>query len=335
MRRVLPAAALLAAVLSACAPVMPSGVRAGMVTDVGGLGDHSYNDAAYAGLVEARARLGIGITVLQSQSVPDFGSMLTTLANHGYDETFAVGFSMQSDLRETARRFPERHFSLIDAVIDEPNVTSLTFKEEEGSFLAGALAAMVSKTHVLGFLGGIDVPLIEKFEAGFLAGAHEIDPRVTLRVKYVGDFNDVATAAELSSIMFNERADIIYTAAGKAGLGAMQIVRGRRDDYVIGVNSDQDGIVPGKVLTSMLKRVDVAVFRQCEIAAAHQPRPARLIFGLKEDGVGLTDFRYTRRVVTPAMIARLAQIKAAIIAGTIVVPTTPDAAAAFNSDALT
>ena len=301
-----------------------------MVTDVGGLGDHSYNDAAYAGLVEAERRLGVKIAVLQSQSVPDFGSMITTLANQGYDETFAVGYSMQNDLRETVRRFPHRHFSLVDAVIDEPNVTSLTFKEEEGSFLAGALAAMTSTSHTLGFLGGADVSLIRKFEAGYVAGAHEVDPRVNVLVKYVGDFNDVASASELTGIMFAAGADVVYTAAGKAGLGAIQQVRGRRGDYVIGVNSDQDGLAPGKILTSMIKRVDVAVFRQCELAAAHRPRPAHLVFGLKEDGVGLTDFRYTRNVVKPAMIARIDRIKAAIISGAIVVPATREAAAAFT-----
>jgi basic membrane protein A len=302
-----------------------------MVTDVGGLGDHSYNDAAYAGLLEARRRLGVRIAVLQSQSVPDFGSMLTTLANAGDDETFAVGYSMQDDLRETARRFPHRHFSLVDAVLDEPNVTSLTFREEEGSFLAGALAAMVTKTHRLGFLGGIDVPLIRKFEAGYVAGAHEIDPNVVVLVKYVGDFNDVATAAELTGVMLAGGADIVYDAAGKAGLGTIQAVRGRSGDYAIGVNSDQDDLAPGKVLTSMIKRVDVAVFRQSQLAAEHRPRPARLSFGLAEGGIGLTDFRYTRNVVTPAMIARLDRITAAIVRGTIAVPRTREDAAAFRS----
>ena len=329
MRRLATAAALAIALIG-CAPAHSNGVRAGMVTDVGGLGDHSYNDAAYAGLLEARARLGVKIAVLQSQSVPDFGSMLTTLANQGYDETFAVGYSMQNDVRETARRFPQRHFSLIDAVVDEPNITSLTFKEEEGSFLAGALAAMVTKTRVLGFLGGVDVPLIRKFEAGYVAGAHQIDPRVHVLVKFVGDFNDVATASELTGIMLDGGADIVYAAAGKAGLGAIQEVRSRSGAYVIGVNSDQDGFAPGKILTSMIKRVDVAVFRMCQIAAEHRPRPARLTFGLKEGGVGLTDFRYTRAIVKPPLIARLARITTAIVDGTIVVPTTLDAATAFK-----
>jgi basic membrane protein A len=300
-----------------------------MVTDVGGLGDHSYNDAAYAGLTEAQRTLGVGINVLQPQSDADFQAMLAVLAARD-DETFAVGYTMQEDLREVAARAPSRHFSIIDAVVDAPNITSITFKEEEGSFLAGAAAALASKTKTLGFLGGQDAPLIRKFEAGYIAGAHEIDPSEHILVKYVGDFNDVASGAELTAIMFDQGAGVVYTAAGKAGLGAFQVVRNRSGVFVIGVNSDQDAFAPGKVLTSMLKRVDVAVYTVAKFAAARKPRPARLALGVKEDGVGLTDFRYTRAAVTPAMRARLARIKAAIISGRIRVPVTREAAATFT-----
>ena len=304
-------------------------MRLGLVTDVGGLGDHSYNDAGYAGLTEAHARLGVGITVLQPQAVSDFQPMLGVLGG-SRDETFAVGYTMQADLTEVARRLPQRHFSIIDAVIDLPNVTSVTFKEEEGSFLAGAISAMTTKTKTLGFLGGIDVPLIRKFEAGYIAGAHEIDPSIRVLVKYVGNFNDVASGSELTGVMFDDGADIVYTAAGKAGLGAVQLVRNRSGVFIIGVNVDQDALAPGKILTSMLKRVDVAVFRIAALAAARQPRPARLSLGVREGGVGLTDFRYTRATVTPAMIARLARIKAAIVEGRIIVPKTREEAAAFT-----
>jgi basic membrane protein A len=322
---------LLVALTSACAPRGHDGarVRIGMVTDVGGLGDHSYNDAAYAGLTEAQHTLGVGINVLQPQSDADFQAMLAVLAARD-DETFAVGYTMQEDLREVAARTPRRHFSIIDAVVDAPNITSITFKEEEGSFLAGAAAALASKSKTLGFLGGQDAPLIRKFEAGYIAGAHEIDPTIHVLVKYVGDFNDVASGAELTAIMFDQGAGVVYTAAGKAGLGAFQVVRGRSGVFVIGVNSDQDAFAPGKVLTSMLKRVDVSVYDIATFAAARKPRPPRLVLGVKENGVGLTDFRYTRATMTPARLARLARIKAAIIEGRIRVPATREAAAAFT-----
>jgi basic membrane protein A len=321
---------LLVAITAACAPAGRDAtrVRIGMVTDVGGLGDHSYNDAAYAGLTEARDTLGVGINVLQPQSDADFQAMLAVLGARD-DETFAVGYSLQEDLREVAARTPRRHFSIIDAVVDAPNITSITFKEEEGSFLAGAAAALASKTKTLGFLGGQDAPLIRKFEAGYIAGAHQIDPSERVLVKYVGDFNDVASGAELTAIMFDQGAGVVYTAAGKAGLGAFQVVRGRSGVFVIGVNSDQDAFAPGKVLTSMLKRVDVAVYTVAKLAAARKPRPARLVLGVAEDGVGLTTFRYTRSTMTPARIAQLARIKAAIIGGRIRVPVTREEAAAY------
>ena len=329
MRFLVLACALLAC-MTACGPAARTHVvRLGMVTDVGGLGDNSYNDAAYAGLVRAKRELGAQILVMEPHAVIDFQPMLGFFAGKGYDETFGVSYNVQNDFRETARRFPHQQFAIIDGVIDEPNVTSVTFKEEEGSFLAGALAAMVTHTKTLGFLGGVDVELIRKFEAGFAAGAHEIDPKIRIVAKFVGDFNDVPTADELTGIMFDQGADIVYTAAGRAGLGAMQQVRSRAGDYVIGVNVDQDALAPGKVLTSVLKRVDVSVFDIAKLAAEGKPRPARLILGLKEDGMGLTDFRYTRTVVTAPMIAKLARLRAAIVDGRIVVPKTLDDEKAF------
>jgi len=328
-------ALLLVSFVVACAPLNHTQphVRLGMVTDVGGLGDQGYNDATYAGLVRAKQQLGVGINVLQPQSDADFGAMLGVMAVHD-DETFAVGYSWQADLAEVAARMPNRHFTILDSIVDAPNVTSITFKEEEGSFLAGAIAVLATKSKTIGFLGGQDAPLIRKFEAGYVAGAREIDPAVHVLVKYVGGFNDVASGAELSAIMFDEGAGVVYTAAGKAGLGAIQVVRGRTGVYVIGVNVDQDALAPGKVLTSMLKRVDVAVFRVAELAAAHRARPARLVLGLKEGGVGLTTFRYTRAIVTPVMIAQLGRIEAAIIDGRIRVPVTREAAATFTPVAL-
>jgi len=331
------AAVLALAAVATCAPLSgcasrqaASGVRIGMVTDVGGLGDRSFNDSAYAGLVRAKNELHVGTTVLQSRSAADYQVNMTVLANKEFDEIFAIGFLMARDVTEVAERYPKRHFSIIDAVVPEPNVTSVTFKEEEGSFLAGALAAMTTKTKTIAFLGGIDIPLLRKFEAGFAAGAREIDPSVKVLVKYVGSFEDVASGKELAGVQFSQGADIIYVAAGKAGLGAIDQVKSRDGAFVIGVDSDQDAIAPGKILTSMVKRVDTGVFRVAQKAAAHQPRPGHLTLGLKEGGVSLTDFKYTKSVVTPEKIATLAKLRAAIIAGRIVAPTTREELASFK-----
>jgi basic membrane protein A len=305
-------------------------VRIGMVTDVGGLGDRSFNDSAYAGLVRAKNDLHVATTVVQSRSAADYQINLTVLANKEYDEIFAIGFLMAKDVQEVAERYPKRHFSIIDAVVPEPNVTSVTFKEEEGSFLAGALAAMTTKTKTIAFLGGIDIPLLRKFEAGFAAGAREIDPSVHVLVKYVGSFEDVASGKELAGVQFDQGADIIYVAAGKAGLGAIDQVKRRSNAFIIGVDSDQDAIAPGKILTSMVKRVDIGVFRVSTQAAARRPRPVHLTLGLKEGGVGLTDFTYTKSVVTPQKRAVLDKLRALIVGGTIAAPSTREELASFK-----
>jgi basic membrane protein A len=305
-------------------------VRIGMVTDVGGLGDRSFNDSAYAGLVRAKEQLHVGTTVLQSRSAADYQINMTVLANKEYDEVFAIGFLMARDVTEVAERYAQRHFSIIDAVVDEPNVTSVTFKEEEGSFLAGALAAMTTKTKTIAFLGGIDIPLLRKFEAGYAAGAREVDPSVKVLVKYVGSFDDVASGKELAGVQFGEGADIIYVAAGKAGLGAIDQVKGRDGAFVIGVDSDQDAIAPGKILTSMIKRVDIGVYRVSEQAAAHRPRPKHLTLGLREGGVGLSEFKYTKSVVTPQKIAVLNKLRALIVGGTLAAPSTREELASFK-----
>ena len=244
------------------------------------------------------------------------------LANDRFDLIVAGGYDQAHDLAEVAARFPDRHFAIIDAIVDAPNVTSMTFRSEEGSFLAGALAAMQSKTKTIGFLGGIDVPIIRVFEVGYTAGAREIDPSIRVLVKFVGDFNDVASGNELSAIMFNGGADIVYAAAGKAGLGAIEQVRGRTGDYVIGVDGDQDGLAPGKILTSVLKRIDRSVFLVAAQTARRQPHPRQFSVGLVDDGVGLTDFRYTRTVIGATTIARLARVRAAIVNGKLHVPKT-------------
>jgi basic membrane protein A len=332
----------IAASLCACAKGAPpndgvvavpggkSPLRLAMVTDVGGLGDKSFNDDAYAGLLSAKHRLGASIQVLQSKSAADYQPNITVLADQDLDEIFAVGYLMDKDLRYVARDYPKRHFAIVDAVVDEPNVTSVTFREQEGSFLAGALAAMVSKTKTIGFLGGMDVPLLRKFEAGFTAGAREVDPRVKVIDKYVGSFEDVASGKELAGVMFDAGADIIYVAAGKAGLGAIDETRARPHVYAIGVDANQDSLAPGKILTSVLKRVDLAVFRISQDAQS-QKLPAGLVeLGLRDGGVGLTDFKYTKKVIGARAIARLAVLRQAIVAGTISPPKTREELAAFK-----
>ncbi len=305
-------------------------IRLGMVTDVGGLGDKSFNDSAYAGLHEAKTKLGAEIDVLQSRSAADYVPNLTVLTNEDFDEVFAIGNLMERDVAEIARDYPKHHFAIVDAVVNEPNVSSITFREQEGSFLAGALAAMMSKSHKLGFLGGTDIPLLRKFEAGFIAGAREIDPRTQVAVKYVGSFDDVAAGKELATLIYDGGADVLYVAAGKSGLGAIDETRARANVYAIGVDSDQDALAPGKILTSVLKRIDVAVFDIAEDTQSQKLPAGRNDFGLADGGVALTPFTYTKRAIGAARLARLATIRAAIVAHKIVPPYTREGLAAFK-----
>jgi basic membrane protein A len=314
-------AVLIAFGLVSCAHARVSHqVRVGLVTSIGGLGDHSYNDSAYAGLLEAQRELGVGIAVMQSRSAADYQPNLLTFANLGFDEIVGNSYDMAEDLTEVAGLFPQRRFAMIDSTVDAPNVTSVLFRSEQGSFLAGALAAMVTRTKTVGYLGGVDSAQIESFRAGYLAGVRAIDPSVNVLVKYVGSWDDVPAAKEIAGTMYAQGADIIYAVAGKDTLGVIDQARGRAGAYVIGVDVDQDDIAPGKILTSVLKRIDRAVFTLAQDAVAHRDPPSRLILGLREGGVSLTDFRYSRNVVTDAMIARLAVLRAKIISGEIAVP---------------
>lgn len=308
----------------------PGQLTLGMVTDVGGLGDRSFNDSAYRGLLASRAQLGAYIQVLQSRSAADYQPNLAALTNLHFDMIYAIGFLMSRDLDEVAQANPNQHYAIIDAVVPDPNVVSVTFKEEDGSFLAGALAAMMTRTHHIAFLGGQDIPLLEKFEAGFVAGAHEIDPSTRVDVKYVGSFDDVAAGKELTDLLFDGGADIVYSAAGKATLGSIDSVRGRTGDYVIGVDSDQDGLLPGKILTSMVKKVNVAVFDVARAIQQGHPLHGHIVLGLKQHAIGLTDFRYTKNAIGPARLARLAVIERAIEDGRIVPPYTRAGEASFR-----
>jgi basic membrane protein A len=309
-------------------------VRLAMVTDTGGLGDQSFNDGAYRGLLAAKRELHAEIAVLQSRSAADYQPNLSVLAAKEYDEIFAIGFLMARDLDEVASRFPQRNFAIVDAVVDEPNVASVTFREQEGSFLAGAAAAMVTRTKTIAFVGGIDIPLLRKFEAGYAAGARQIDPRVRVLVKYVGSFDDPAAGKEIAGVLLDQRADVIYVAAGKAGLGAIEQVKERGGVYAIGVDVDQDALVPGRILTSMVKHVDVAVLTLSRVAAAGKRPSGHLELGLANGAVGLTDFRYTRGALTPAQFRELATLRAAVIARRIVPPATREQLATFEPAAV-
>lgn len=309
----------------------PGQLTLAMVTDVGGLGDKSFNDSAYRGLLRSQSALDAYIKVLQSKSAADYQPNLTVLSEARFDMIYAIGFLMSDDLGQVAKQFPQQQYAIIDAIVPDPNVVSVTFKEEDGSFLAGAIAAMVSKTQHIAFIGGMDIPLIRKFECGYVAGARQINPSIRVDVKYAGSFDDVPAGKELANLLFGDGADIIYTAAGKVGLGAIDAVRTKpAGDFIIGVDNDQDAMAPGKILTSMVKHVDVAVYDIAKGVQDRRPMRGHVVLGLKDGGISLTDFKYTRTAVSAQDFARLKTLQKAIISGRITVPATRKDLAAWK-----
>ncbi len=312
-------------------------IRAAMVTDVGGLGDQSFNDSAFAGLERAESELGVEIEVLESASPTDYVTNLTQLAESGFSPVFAVGFLMTDALLEVAPQFPDTQFAIIDSVVEEPNVASVLFREEQGSYLAGVVAGLMTQQDtdyttaeqsVVGFLGGLEGPLIQKFQAGYEEGVASVCPDCEVLVQYAGTtpeaFNDPATGQEIALSQNDQGADIIYHASGATGQGLFNAATDR-GFFAIGVDSDQAMIVPdAPILTSMLKRVDNAVFATVEAAANGEfPGGEVTIYGLEEEGIALAEFGEFADAVPEEVTAAVEEAQSGIVDGAVEVPTAP------------
>ncbi|MFN7172421.1 MAG: BMP family protein [Fimbriimonadaceae bacterium] len=295
----------------------------GIVFDSGGRGDKSFNDSAWAGIQEAQNELGIQSKPIESKTESDYPSNIELLARQNVDMVIAVGISMRSAMEDVAARYPDMKFAIIDAPVDLPNVRAIQFKEEEGSFLAGYAAGLASKTGKIGFVGGMELPLIKKFEAGYIAGAKTANPNIeVLPARYVGSWDNVDSAKTAANLLYGQGADVVYHAAGRAGLGVIRAAQ-ERNALAIGVDSDQDDIAPGSVLTSMLKRVDNAVLSTIRDLHRGEFTPGTVVYTLEDDGVGLTDFRHTRDRIGEENLKRLDEVRLQIIEGEIQVPSTP------------
>ena len=295
--------------------------KIGIVLSIGGLGDKSFNDSAFRGLENAKKDLGIEFSYVEPQSPSEDEQYLRKYAEGKYDLVIAVGFLMKDACEKVAKEFPDTKFAIIDSVIELPNVASIVFKEEEGSFLVGALAAMMSKTGTIGFVGGIDVPLIRKFLVGYEQGALYVNKNIKVKSLFVGGqnpFSDPVKGKESAVSLIKQKADVVYHAAGGTGLG---VIEGAKEQkvFAIGVDSDQDYIAEGTVLTSMMKYVDNAVYATVKDIINGTFTGGVHSLGLKEDGVGTTAFTYTKTAIGETNIQKLEQIKKDIIDGKIVV----------------
>jgi basic membrane protein A len=312
-------------------------IRAAMVTDVGGLGDRSFNDSAYAGLQQAEEELGAEIEVLESGAPTDYVNNLTQLADSGYSPVFAIGFLMTDAVTEIAPQYPDVQFGIVDSVVEESNVASLVFREQEGSYLAGVVAGLMtqedtdytsSEEQVVGFLGGQESPLIGKFEAGYVAGVESVCPDCEVLVQYAGStpeaFNDPARGNEISLQQINQGADVIYHASGATGAGLFEAAQ-QESIFAIGVDSDQAQLFPeAPILTSVVKRVDNAVFQTVE-AAANGEFPGGEVreFGLEDEGISLAPFGEFDGDVPQEVKDAVEEARQGIIAGEIEVPEEP------------
>lgn len=309
-------------------------VRVGLVFDVGGRGDKSFNDAAYEGISRAARELGVTTEILEPAGAEDRESAMRLFAARGFDLVIGVGFIFSTDINVVAEAFPATRFACIDYAPRPdgqmpPNVAGLVFREEEGSFLVGAAAGLLSKTRHVGFVGGMDIPLIHKFEAGYRAGVREVCGACVVHAAYAGStpeaFRDPVKGKALAVSQITAGADVLYHASGTTGHGVFEAARDMAVK-AIGVDADQHDEMPGIVVTSMIKRGDVAVFDTIADVANGRFKAGLRSFGLTEDGVGYVSEGPHGEGIPADVKARIAELRARVVRGELTVPSSLEAA---------
>ena len=315
-------AALAASVLWAVGSACAAEFRPAIVFDIGGKFDKSFNEAAFNGAEKFRAETGIAYRAVEIPEPSKREDTLRAAARGGATIVVAMGFAQGPSVARVALEYPATRFTLIDAVVDRPNVQSVIFREQEGSFLVGMAAALVSKSRAIGIIGGMDIPPIRKFFAGYVQGARHADPDIVVRRDFVGTtpaaWNDPARGADLANRQFDRGVDVVFAAAGGTGLGVYRAAS-KRGRLAIGVDTNQNYLHPGTMLTSMVKRVDRAVHEAFKSAANGSWKSGVRRLGLKEDGVGYALDDHNRSLITPAMEARIEQARKDIVSGRIAV----------------
>ena len=318
---------LLALVAATCLPMAgfaqaQTAVKPAIVYANGGKFDKSFNEGVSNGAKKFTDETKIAVADFEPSNETQFEQALRRFAQRGQDPIIAVGFSQAVALEKVAKEFPNTHFTIIDSVVKLPNVQSVVFREHEGSFLVGMLAAMASKTGKVGFVGGMDIPLVRKFQCGYEQGVKYANPNAELISNMTGTtpaaWNDPGRGAELAKGQFDRGVDVVYAAAGSTGIGILQAVKDR-GKLGIGVDSNQNYLHPGNMLTSMLKRVDVAAYNSFKAMQAGTWKGDVQVLGLKEGGVDWALDQYNEKLITPEMKAKVEAAKADIISGKITV----------------
>lgn len=301
-----------------------SDVQIGMVTDVGGVNDKSFNQSAWEALQSTETETGAKVKYLQSKSDEEYIPNLNEFVKGGYDLTWGIGFQLADAIKTVAEQNPDSKLAIIDSVVDAPNVKSVTFAEEEGSYLVGVVAGLSTKTNKVGFVGGMDSPLIKKFEVGFREGVKAVNPKAEFISNYTGAFDKPDLGKANAPTLYNKGVDIIFHASGATGNGVFNEAIARKkqgqDVWVIGVDKDQSLEFGDEVtLTSMIKKVDEAVKRVNKEVVDGTFAGGSENLTLKENGVGIADT--SSKNVSPEVLAKVDEYKEKIISGEIKVPT--------------
>lgn len=301
----------------------PAAIKVGLIYDVRGRGDLSFCDAAYIGAKKASDKWDIKLTEVNPGQSTDTEMALRRLAKLKYDLIIGVGFLFREPMNRVAVDFPNVNFALIDAVAEPTNVASLIYKAHEGTFLAGVIAALKTETKKVGFVGGMKIPLVEAFEIGFATGIKETNPNIELLVNYVGvtpqAFDDPAKGKELALAQYNKGVDIIIAAAGASGLGVLEAAK-ETEKYIIWVDSNGNGLIPGQVLTSIIKGVELSVYQMIENVVSGTFTGGLKNYGLKEGGIEYIVDKDNKTLLSEDILKKVEEFKAKIVAGEIVVP---------------
>ncbi|HLO95981.1 MAG TPA: BMP family ABC transporter substrate-binding protein [Burkholderiaceae bacterium] len=286
-----------------------------VIFDMGGKFDKSFNEAAYRGVERWKAETGKNYLEFEISNDTQRAQAIRRMAERGASPIISVGFAQASALQQVAKDFPKTKFVIIDEKVNMPNVQAVVFKEHEGSFLIGALAALTSKTGKVGFVGGMDIPLIRKFQCGYEQGAKAANPKIDVQANMTGTtataWNDPTRGGELAKAQFAKGVDVVFAAAGGTGVGVYQAAKDA-GKLAIGVDSNQNHLQPGTMLSSMVKRVDVAVYNVLK-----EWQPGIKILGLAENGVEYAVDQHNAKLISPQIKAKVEAYKADIIAGKI------------------
>ena len=298
-------------------------LKVGLVLDKGGKDDKSFNSAAYQGASKAEKELKVELKYVEATDSNAIENLHRAFARKNFDLVIGIGFAQTEAVKKVAGQFPNVKFAIVDGDITAPNVRSLLFADHEGSFLVGAAAALKAKSGKVGFIGGMDIPLIRRFQMGYEAGAKHVNPKAQVLTNYIGvtgeAWNNPAKAKELALAQISQGAEVIFVAAGASGSGVFDAVEEKKK-LAIGVDSNQNWMKPGFILTSMMKRVDVAVFSTIQDTQNGKFTAGAVNYGVKDKGVDYALDENNKMLLTPDLTKKLDDLKTQITSGKIKVP---------------